>query len=121
MDWQDEEAILKRLYRTQKDANVKPCLHLLWLVRSGKQVKEATAVVGCYVARRNNGSLGIGKAALKRFDRKKVAMPQTLHHGFLPIRQEALLAQANQEDFESGSAEAVSKLPTVSESHVAST
>ncbi len=48
IDWQEDEAALKRLYLAEKDAVVKPRLHLLWLVRSGKQVKEATETVGCH-------------------------------------------------------------------------
>lgn len=49
IDWQEDEGELKRLYQTEKDASIKPRLHLLWLVRQGKQVKEAAELVGTHL------------------------------------------------------------------------
>lgn len=48
VEWRssDDEASLKRAYQQEQDGRVKPRLHLLWLVRQGKQVQEATALVG---------------------------------------------------------------------------
>lgn len=46
MDWVDDEASLKGAYLSEKRAQVKPRLHLLWLVRQGKQIKEAAKLIG---------------------------------------------------------------------------
>ncbi len=50
IDWRggDDAASLKRLYLAEKRADVKPRLHLLWLVRGGMQVREAAEVVGVH-------------------------------------------------------------------------
>lgn len=50
IDWRagDDAAALKRLYLSEKRADVKPRLHLLWLVRDGMRVREAARVVGTH-------------------------------------------------------------------------
>ena len=50
VDWfpSDDEASLKRAYQQEQDALVKPRLHVLWLVRQGKQVQEAAEFVGVH-------------------------------------------------------------------------
>ena len=49
IDWQDDETELKAAYLREADPHVKPRLHLLWLVRHGKQIKEAAALVGTHL------------------------------------------------------------------------
>lgn len=49
IDWQDDESGLKQAYLREADPLVKPRLHLLWLVRQGKQIKEAAALVGVHL------------------------------------------------------------------------
>lgn len=46
--WRDEddEAALKAAYRAEQDAEVKPRLHALWLVRGGRRLGEVADVVG---------------------------------------------------------------------------
>ncbi len=48
VSWQasDDAPFLKSALRKEPDAVIKPRLHLLWLVRQGKQVQEAAALVG---------------------------------------------------------------------------
>jgi transposase len=48
VSWQpsDDEPFLKSAYQQERDAMIKPRLHLLWLVRQGKQVQAAAALVG---------------------------------------------------------------------------
>jgi len=50
IDWQDgdEEGALRQRYKTQPDPALRPRLHLLWLVRQGKQIKEAGQIVGVH-------------------------------------------------------------------------
>jgi transposase len=50
IDWLDgdDAAALKRLYLAEKRADVKPRLHLLWLVRGGMQIREAAGAVGTH-------------------------------------------------------------------------
>jgi transposase len=43
---EDDESSLKAAYQQEKDHQIKPKLHLLWLVRQGKQIQEAAATVG---------------------------------------------------------------------------
>jgi transposase len=42
----DDESSLKAAYQQEKDHQVKPKLHLLWLVRQGHQIRQAAQVVG---------------------------------------------------------------------------
>ena len=49
VEWHDDAASLKRAYSTAGAGEVKARLHLLWLVREGKQIKEAACVVGVHV------------------------------------------------------------------------
>jgi len=46
--WRDEddEGALRAAYRAERDAEVKPRLHALWLVRAGRRLGEAAEVVG---------------------------------------------------------------------------
>lgn len=46
--WRDEDdaAALRAAYRAEQDAEVKPRLHALWLVRAGRRLGEAAEVVG---------------------------------------------------------------------------
>jgi len=46
--WRDEDdaAALKAAYRAERDAEVKPRLHALWLVREGRRLGEVADVVG---------------------------------------------------------------------------
>lgn len=46
IEWSDDEATLKAAYLAEKRAEAKPRLHLLWLVRQGKQIKEAAKLIG---------------------------------------------------------------------------
>lgn len=48
IEWRsgDDAAALKRLYLGERDAAVKPRLHLLWLMRQGKQIAPAARLVG---------------------------------------------------------------------------
>lgn len=48
IEWQEDEATLKQLYLREKDALIKPRLHFLWLIRQGKQVKDATPLIGVH-------------------------------------------------------------------------
>lgn len=43
---EDDEAALKAAYRAEPDAEVKPRLHALWLVRAGRRLGEVADVVG---------------------------------------------------------------------------
>lgn len=49
VQWHDDTASLKRAYGAERDGEVKARLHLLWLVRDGKQIKEAAPLVGVHV------------------------------------------------------------------------
>ena len=48
INWVDDEAALKAAYLAEKRAEAKPRLHLLWLVRQGKQIKEAAKLIGVH-------------------------------------------------------------------------
>lgn len=49
IEWHNNENELKQAYLREADPLVKPRLHLLWLVRQGKQIKEAAALVGIHL------------------------------------------------------------------------
>ncbi|HEV2121707.1 MAG TPA: winged helix-turn-helix domain-containing protein [Chloroflexota bacterium] len=50
IDWRDgdDEAALRQRYKTEPDPALRPRLHLLWLVRQGKQIQEAAQLVGVH-------------------------------------------------------------------------
>lgn len=45
---EDEEAALKARYRKERRPDVRPRLHALWLLRSGRGVREVAQVVGVH-------------------------------------------------------------------------
>jgi transposase len=50
IDWRagDEAARLKALYQTETRRDVRPRLHALWLLRTGRGIREAAAVLGVH-------------------------------------------------------------------------
>jgi transposase len=50
IDWRpgDGEGELKAAYRRERRADVRPRLHALWLLRSGRSVREVAALVGVH-------------------------------------------------------------------------
>ncbi len=50
IDWrpEDEAAALKMAYRQERRPDVRPRLHALWLLRSGRSVREVAALVGVH-------------------------------------------------------------------------
>jgi transposase len=44
--WQEDAATLRRLYRAEPDAQIRPRLQALWLLRQGYRMGEVAAVVG---------------------------------------------------------------------------
>lgn len=102
IDWRDEEATLKRLYLAEKDAVVKPRLHLLWLVRSGKQVKEATALVGCHARTAQQWLAWYREGGVDEVRAKKGGNYRGAPPRLSPDQIDALVTQANKEGFESG-------------------
>lgn len=48
VEWNEEASELKRRYKEEKDAEFRPRLQALWLVRSGRNPSEAASVVGVH-------------------------------------------------------------------------
>lgn len=48
VNWQDDQKTLFNAYKEEKDPEIRPRLHALWLLRSGKMVKEVTALLGVH-------------------------------------------------------------------------
>lgn len=46
--WQEEAATLREVYRQEEDAEIKPRLHALWLLRSGYSMRQAADLVACH-------------------------------------------------------------------------
>ena len=98
IDWQEDEAALKAAYQSERDARIKPRLHLLWLVRQGHQVRQAATLVGTHyrtaqqwVAWYRQGGLALVKAR-KQGGYGKTSRLNTAH-------QEALREKARTEGF----------------------
>lgn len=102
IDWQEDEAALKRLYLSEKDAVIKPRLHLLWLVRSGKQVKEATEVVGCHARTAQQWLAWYRDGGVDMVRVKKGGNYKGAASRLSPEQTQALISQANKDGFESG-------------------
>jgi transposase len=100
VDWSpsDDEASLKRAYQQEQNALVKPRLHVLWLVRQGKQVQEAAELVG--VHRRTAGEWLLwyrqgGLAMVRSHRRGGYGRASRLN----PEQKAALIAKARAEGF----------------------
>lgn len=102
IDWQDDEAELKRLYLAEKDCVVKPRLHLLWLVRPGKQVKEATVVVGCHTRTAQQWLAWYREGGVEEVRAKKGGNYKGAPSRLTSDQTQVLVAQANKDGFESG-------------------
>lgn len=102
IDWQDEEAALKRLYLTEKEAVIKPRLHLLWLVRSGKQVKEATEMVGCHSRTAQQWLAWYRQGGVNTVRVKKGGNYKGAPSRLSAEQVQALISRANTDGFESG-------------------
>ena len=50
IDWAsaDDAARLKALYQAERRADVRPRLHALWLLRTGRRIREVAAVLGVH-------------------------------------------------------------------------
>jgi transposase len=50
IDWDasDDEGSLKERYRTEQDPQLRPRLHALWLLRTGRSARETAAVIGVH-------------------------------------------------------------------------
>jgi transposase len=48
VSWQDDEATLFRKYRAEKQPDLKPRLHTLWLLRQGHSLTETATVLGVH-------------------------------------------------------------------------
>ena len=46
IDWQDDEAALRRRHRQERDPELRPRWHALWLVRGGLSLRAAARVLG---------------------------------------------------------------------------
>lgn len=46
IDWQDDEAALRRRYQQERDPELRPRWHALWLVRRGRSLRAAAGVLG---------------------------------------------------------------------------
>jgi transposase len=72
LEWRDEAAALFAAYRAARDAQVRPRLQALWLLRGGRPLGEVAAVVGVHyrtvqqwVAWYRTGGLAAGGAHRK--------------------------------------------------------
>ncbi len=100
IDWRegDDEATLRHTYKAQRDPTLRPRLHLLWLVRQGKTIKEAGQIVGVHdrtarqwIAWYREG----GIQEVRRHRRGGGGMSPRL----TPQQQQELFARAGQEGF----------------------
>ncbi|MFO3797896.1 MAG: helix-turn-helix domain-containing protein [Anaerolineales bacterium] len=48
IEWQQDEATLYQLYRTEAEAELRTRWHALWLLRQGRSVRETAQVVGVH-------------------------------------------------------------------------
>lgn len=48
IEWQEDEARLYQLYRTEAQAELRTRWHALWLLRQGRSVRETAQVVGVH-------------------------------------------------------------------------
>jgi transposase len=44
--WQEDAETLRGLYRAERDGEIKPCLHALWLLRGGSTMQQTADLVG---------------------------------------------------------------------------
>jgi len=49
--WQEDETTLFELYRGERDPEIRPRLHALWLLRKGKPMKEVAFLIGFHYRR----------------------------------------------------------------------
>jgi transposase len=48
IEWQEDAETLRELYRDEHDAEIKPRLHALWLLRSGHSMQQTAELVGIH-------------------------------------------------------------------------
>jgi transposase len=48
IEWREDAAELREAYRRERDAEVRPRLQALWLVREGRSLREVAALVGVH-------------------------------------------------------------------------
>jgi transposase len=46
--WRDEESALREAYRRERDAELRPRLHVLWLLRRGERLGDVADLVGVH-------------------------------------------------------------------------
>jgi transposase len=48
VDWQEDEATLYELYKQEKDHQIRPRLHALWLLHQGHAMKQVATLLGVH-------------------------------------------------------------------------
>jgi transposase len=102
VEWNEEESEFKRRYREEKDAEVRPRLQALWLLRSGRDPSAASSIVGVHertvwtwiswyrqggieeVARHHNGGRQ-GKESYLNDDQRDRLLEEASQRGFRTI------------------------------------
>lgn len=50
IEWEEDAETLQSLYRTESNAELRPRMHALWLLRSGRRLAEVAEIVGIHYA-----------------------------------------------------------------------
>ena len=67
IEWQEDAERLKRLYKEEREPELRVRGHALWLLRCGYSVAKVVEVVGCMSVVCVVGSRGIGKGASRKY------------------------------------------------------
>jgi transposase len=97
--WADEEATLRQLYRAEKDAEVRPRLHALWLLRSGHSLGEVAQLVGVHYVTVQGWIAWYRAGGVAEVRRHKRAGRQGRASLLAPEQLQALRAQADEGTF----------------------
>lgn len=78
ISWQEDAEQLGQLYRYERDAELRPRLHALWLLRQGQYLRRVRLLLclGCITSLLNSGSLGIVRVVSARCAGTSEAIPK---------------------------------------------
>jgi transposase len=99
LNWQEAVPALRQAYRHEKDGELRPRLHALWLLREGRSLAEVAALVGVHYVTLQTWVAWYRRGGLAEVRRHKNAGRQGRRPLLSAAQREHLVQQAQGGDF----------------------
>jgi transposase len=94
IEWQEDEATLFRVYRSEPEADLRIRWHALWLVRQGYSVRQAARLVGVHLRTLRRWLAWYRQGGIERLKRHRVGNRQGRESYLTPEQEAQLVCEA---------------------------